>query len=233
MEPLEWDYIRKFSAEESSGYFIAADEVGRGSLFGPVSVGAISVPFSYFNEGPEYKTPPFHEWHSEIRDSKKLSAKKRNYLSEKIISNFSIRVSHVSVGYIDKYNINRAIQYALYRAVQSLKLKHPSGDDPAFILLDGNYRFQYPMLGMSSAMPPIHTIIGGDDRLFSIGCASIVAKVERDAMIAKASEKFPEYNLASNAGYGTLKHREALASSGMSIHHRKSFLKKMVIGNKS
>ena len=230
MEPLEWDYVRKFSAQEPSGYFIAADEVGRGSLFGPVSVGAILVPFSYFREDPLSK---WHEWHGDIRDSKKLSKKKRNHLSAQISANFPYRVSHVSAGYIDKYNINRAIQYALYRAVQSLKRNFSPEVEPSFILLDGNYRFTYPMLGMGSPMPPIHTIIGGDDRLFSIGCASIVAKVERDALLSKASQRFPEYDLGSNAGYGTKKHREALGTSGASPFHRKSFLKKMVIGNKS
>ena len=77
-------------------------------------------------------------------------------------------------------------------------------------------------------MPEIHSIVGGDSRLFSIGCASIVAKVARDRLIGEASRRFPELDLDKNAGYGTKTHREALQNGGRTPFHRNMFLRKIM-----
>lgn len=171
---------------------------------------------------------PGDEWYSGVRDSKKLSAKKRSYYDQLVRDNFSATVSHVSVKFIEKYNINRAIQYGLYRSVQ--RLLGGAKVDPVrvVVFLDGKYPFVFPQIKMPRQMPVVENIIDGDNRTFSIAAASIVAKVERDRMIAAAADRFKGYGLEQNAGYGTKAHREAIIKLGPTPFHRSGYLRNLV-----
>ena len=125
MIPRENKYFQSCPENHSNqdnSYFIAADEVGRGSLFGPVTVGAVAIPFSSLKKSSDLL------WFHDVKDSKKVSSKKRIVLSEMISQTFLHKISHVSSGYIDKYNINRAIQYGLYRASVDLQKKIGIGE---------------------------------------------------------------------------------------------------------
>ena len=237
MIPRENKYFQSYAensdnpgnkSNQENLYFIAADEVGRGSLFGPVTVGAVAIPFSSLKKTSDFV------WFHDVKDSKKVSLKKRVVLSEKISQKFLYNISHVSSGYIDKYNINRAIQYGLYRASGDLQKKLQQQNKNArieFILMDGSYRFSYPQVGMSKPLARVIDIIKGDATYFSIACASILAKQARDQLIRSVHSKYEHFDLINNVGYGTKAHREGLRNYGPSKYHRKTFLKKIVKEN--
>jgi|GEM_PF-812775 len=206
-------------------WMIAVDEVGRGPLFGPVTVGGVLFKVS------ELFDPQLPDWGDLVNDSKKLKASLRKQLSEQIQKRYVCHVSHVSVRYIDRYNINRAIQYGVYRTVGGLLARARAlNEDPAvsYVLLDGNYRFEYPQVRMTRQMPPICTIVKGDEHLFHISCASILAKEERDRLMNVSARRFSAYGLDKNAGYGTLHHRNAILEHGVTPFHRKLFVKKIL-----
>lgn len=196
---------------------IGVDEVGRGSLFGPVTVGATLV------TEEAWLTLQQQDWFAGVTDSKMLSEKKRNALSPLLRASLPHAVSHVAVRYIDTYNINRAVQNGIYRSVQRV-LAHAK-IDPADcrVIVDGNYRFEFPQLRMQKPMPRLDAEIKADLKFFPVSAASIIAKVERDAMITRAAARFPDYGLHQHAGYGTAAHRAAIARLGQSRYHRKSF----------
>jgi ribonuclease HII len=196
---------------------IGVDEVGRGCLFGPVTVGAVLVTQA------NLAALEHEAWAAQVTDSKLLSPKRRNELAPQIAANLPHATAHVAVRYIDRHNINRAIQYGIYRAVQSVL--HTAGLDAgaARIIADGNYRFKYPALGMAQPMPRLDPEIKADLKYFPVSAASVIAKVKRDTLIAGAAGRFPQYDLAGNAGYGTQKHRDAIAEHGLTAFHRKSF----------
>ena len=225
MIPRENKYLQSYTHNHDNLYFIAVDEVGRGSLFGPVTVGAVAIPFSSLKNSSDFS------WFHDVKDSKKVSQKKRVVLSEKISDAFLHKISHVSSGYIDKYNINKAIQYGLYRVSVHLQKELQIQNKHAkieFILMDGSYRFYFPQVGMSKPLARVIDIIKGDATYFSIACASILAKQARDELIRSVGEKYNKYDLANNVGYGTKNHRESLQTYGPSRYHRMSFLKKIV-----
>lgn len=173
------------------------DEVGRGPWAGPVMAAAVIWP-----EGV-----PLLEG---VTDSKKLSAKKREVLAEQILAIADVGVGSASVDEIDSMNIRRATFLAMERAVEKLR------ERPTFAWVDGNAK---PMrLPCSSTC-----VVKGDSKVYTIGCASIVAKVIRDAEMARLHESFPHFAWNSNAGYGTKAHQEGLAAAGVTAHHRKSF----------
>ncbi|MDH4262522.1 MAG: ribonuclease HII [Spirochaetia bacterium] len=215
-----------FSAHEHSDtWVIAMDEVGRGPLFGPVTVGGILF------KAMDLFSGDLPKWCSQVNDSKKIKAPLRKELSELIKNQYIHHTSHVSVKFIDKYNINKAIQYGVYRTARALLKKAMAINKKlsvAYILLDGNYKFQFPQLRMIHPIPQIHSIIRGDEHLFHISCASILAKEERDRLIIQSAKRFSDYGLESNAGYGTLYHRNALLKHGVTPFHRKLFVKKIL-----
>jgi len=223
---------RNTSTEKIQNKFaISIDEVGRGPLFGPVTVGGVLYSLS--------KIEKFHdlELFHQVKDSKLLSIKKREFLYKEITSkkynkDFMVDVSHVSVKYIDKNNINQAIKYATYRLVQKLIFKHNiSISNLEFILFDGNYKFVYPDYLMSKKMPIIYTKKKGDKKCFTIAIASVIAKVIRDNMIKNSALKFSNYFLEKNMGYGTSQHREAIIQYGLTKFHRQTFCKKILLNN--
>lgn len=181
------------------------DEAGRGCLAGPVFAAAVILPRDYKN--------------SRLNDSKKLSEKMRDELRTEIEKEaIAFAVAQVSAEEIDRINILNASYKAMHLALDQLKPK------AEFILVDGNRFKAYKNI-------PHQTIVKGDGKYLSIAAASILAKTYRDEWIVKAHEQFPEYNWASNKGYGTEKHRKTILQIGFSPLHRKSFqLKEMQLG---
>ncbi|KAK3604956.1 hypothetical protein CHS0354_000620 [Potamilus streckersoni] len=178
------------------------DEVGRGCLAGPVVAAAVCFP-KFFTIPPDL---------IEINDSKKLTQEKRTRL-EIQIKRFAIAysIAEISASVIDKINILEATFQAMNKTVLMMSVK------PDYLLIDGN-RFN------SSVNVPFKTIIKGDQKVFSIAAASIIAKVYRDNLMESYATKFSNYGFETNVGYGTLKHREAIKKWGVTELHRKSFI---------
>jgi len=179
----------------------AVDEVGRGPLAGPV-VAACVVLQSGFVIPRELEG---------VKDSKKVSEKKREELYENITSLLpDVGVGICNHRIIDRVNILQATFLAMEKAVNELKNK------PKIVLVDG--KFTIPILSIQQK-----AIIKGDSFVFSIAAASIVAKVVRDRLMRKVHNKYPEYGFKKHKGYGTKIHLEALKKFGPCPIHRKSF----------
>lgn len=171
------------------------DEVGRGPLIGPVVACAVILPVNFF--------------HKDIKDSKKLSEKKREELYTIIKENaVSIGLGIVSEKVIDEVNIYEATKIAMKEAISNLEVK------PEHVLIDA--------MKLDIDIPTT-SIIKGDTLSETIAAASIVAKVTRDHLLVKMDEEYPMYDLKNNKGYGTKKHIEALEKYGASKYHRKTF----------
>ncbi len=176
------------------------DEVGRGALFGPVVAAAVILQASVA-ELVE----------AQIRDSKQLSANRREELAKKICAcSLAWSIGSASSTEIDQINILQASLLAMRRAVLKLKLK------PQLCLVDGNQ----PILDLAY---PQQTLVKGDEKSLSIATASIIAKVWRDDLIVRLATKYSMYDLTANKGYGTARHLQALKEFGASPLHRMSF----------
>lgn len=174
------------------------DEVGRGCLAGPVVAAAVILPF------------PFPFSFSEVRDSKQVSAKKREELSELIKEHaLSWSIQEVSVREIDEMNILQASLLAMKKAVNTL------GSRPDLLLVDGNQPIDLDLEQIC--------LIKGDSRSRSVAAASILAKVYRDHLVSQYDVEFPQYHFSQHKGYGTKIHLEALDQHGVTDYHRKSF----------
>ncbi|NUY39327.1 ribonuclease HII [Wolbachia endosymbiont of Litomosoides brasiliensis] len=179
-----------------SGMIAGVDEVGRGPLAGPVISAAVVFPSrSIIIEG--------------INDSKKLTAKNRQILYEKIISIAKFGIGIASVAEINSYNILQATKLSMERALVKL------GIELDYVLIDGN---QPP-----KARWQVKSIVNGDSLSISIAAASIVAKVTRDKLMQELHNQYPKYNWYKNKGYGTKEHIDAINLYGVTGHHRKSF----------
>lgn len=184
-----------------------ADEVGRGPLAGPVVAAAVILPLE------EEKRI------LGIDDSKKLSKKKREALAEKIKeSAVAYAIEEVDEETIDKINILQATRLAMKRAIEKLSPR------PDFVLTDGNMTLDISV--------PQESVVKGDAKIASIGAASILAKVYRDALMEKYAEAFPYYGFERNAGYGTRAHIEAIREMGICTIHRRTFIKKFWDGKR-
>lgn len=190
-----------FSLElESGGRVCGIDEVGRGPWAGPVMAAAVVL--------DRARTPD--ALCTAIDDSKKLSAKRREELFDRILECAAgIGVGCAEVDEIDRLNILRATHLAMARALAALD------PPPASALVDGN---QPPPLDC-----PVRCVVKGDAVSLSIAAASIVAKVSRDRVMAALATAHPGYGWERNAGYGTAEHRAGLAQHGVTAHHRISF----------
>ena len=171
------------------------DEVGRGCLAGPVVSAAIIL-----KEGINL---------SLLKDSKKISFKKRIEIAKHIKLHSIYSVGMASVEEILKINILQAALLSMKRAIEKLSVK------PELILIDGNFA--------PKGLTNFKTIINGDEKVKSISAASIIAKVYRDELMIKLSEKFKNYAWERNFGYGTKAHIEGLKKFGITSHHRKGF----------
>jgi ribonuclease HII len=172
------------------------DEVGRGSLMGPVYAAAVIL-----NKSIKKKL---------LKDSKSLTKSKREVLSKYIKKNSIWAVGKASVKEIEKINILNASLLAMKRAIQKLKKK------PTIVLIDGNRVPEIKSYRLKS-------IIKGDQKIPSISAASIIAKVTRDKMIASLGKKFKGSYWDQNFGYGTKQHLKAIKKLGITTQHRKTF----------
>ena len=172
------------------------DEVGRGSLIGPVYAAAVIL-----NNSIEKKL---------LKDSKSLSKSKREILSKYIKKNSVWSIGKVSVREIESINILNASLLAMKRAIKKLKKK------PSLVLIDGN---KLPKIENYK----LRSIIKGDQKIPSISAASIIAKVTRDKIMTNLGKKFKGYYLDKNSGYGTKQHLKAIKSLGITSEHRKTF----------
>ena len=177
------------------------DEVGRGCLFGPVVAAAVVFEKAAISQLPEIG----------VKDSKQLSAKRREILATEIKNRaISYYISYASAREIDRLNILNASLLAMQRSVTKLSVTSE------LCLVDGNKK-------IPNITIPQETIIGGDRTSPIIAAASILAKVWRDKLIIRLATKYPHYDLENNKGYGTKKHRLALQEYAPCFHHRHSF----------
>ena len=185
------------------GFFAVAgvDEVGRGPLAGPVVCAAVVLPV-------EEEARIFG-----INDSKKLSPKKREELAQIIKERArAYAIEEADAQTIDAVNILQATRLCMKRAVEKL---FPPAD---MVLTDGNMTLDIAL--------PQRAIVKGDALVYSIGAASILAKVYRDALMRAYAERYPEYGFERNAGYGTAEHIRAIREVGACPIHRRSFITK-------
>ena len=192
-------------AEENSlhtqGYRLIAgiDEVGRGALAGPVVAAAVILP-----------QPADFPWLSEVRDSKEISPIKRACLSKNIKAEATaIGIGIVEHNTIDSIGILKATRVAMQQAIVRLIYT------PDFLLIDA---LRLPQLRIAQK-----NIIKGDKHCTSIACASIIAKVARDQLMAEFDQAHPGYGFANHKGYGTKQHLSCLQQLGYSPIHRHSF----------
>jgi len=172
------------------------DEVGRGSLIGPVYAAAVIL-----NKTIDKKL---------LKDSKSLSKAKRESLNSYIKKNSIWAIGQASIKEIEKINILHASLLAMKRAILKLKKK------PSLVLIDGN---RLPDLKNYK----LEHVIKGDQKIPSISAASIIAKVSRDKFITKLSKRFNKYGWDTNSGYGTKEHLKAIKKFGITKYHRKTF----------
>jgi ribonuclease HII len=193
---------------------IGIDEAGRGCFWGPIFAGAVIWP-------PENKWDDKHRLLVPlIKDSKKISEKKRPIIASQIKELASSwGIGKVESSEIDTYGITWANQEAFRRAIAAC---NHSTIEPDILLIDG-------VLGLPDSKIPYQCIPGGDNMYLSIASASILAKVSRDTFVKDWSEEHKEiaerYDLLKNKGYGTIKHREGLKAHGAHDYHRKQYIR--------
>ena len=201
-----WNKEEKLQYEralQAKGYkwIAGVDEVGRGPLAGPVVCAAVIMPLSdeQIIEG--------------VDDSKKLSEKKREQLAEAIKTRaLYYTIVEINENTIDEINILEATKRGMKQAIESLP------QAPDMVLTDGNMTIDIAH--------PQQSVIHGDALSYSIGAASIIAKVYRDKLMDTYAEKYPYYDFEKNKGYGTAAHIQAIKEHGLCPIHRKTFTKK-------
>ena len=183
---------------------LGIDEVGRGPLAGPLVVGAVILPDTT------------KEWYLDLKDSKKLSAKKRERLSEIILTETAVGLGWVTNNELDEVGISEALKLATRRAVKEVQRLHVSFSQ---IIIDGKVNF----LSDTPLGKYVSTVVKADDKIREVSAASIVAKVARDKYMIDIAMKYPEYGFDRHMGYGTAAHRRAIMEYGICPEHRRSF----------
>lgn len=185
--------------QKGYNFVCGVDEVGRGPLAGPVVCAAVIMPLENIVEG--------------VDDSKKLTAKKREKLDAFIRENaIAYAICRIEPQVIDEINILEATKLCMKNAVESLSIS------PDFVLTDGNMTLDITI--------PQKSVIGGDAACYSIGAASIIAKVYRDKLMDEYAVQYPAYGFEKHKGYGTAAHIKAIKECGLCPIHRRSFTKK-------
>lgn len=211
--------MNSFSFKESEFFHFPAvfgfDEAGRGPLAGPVTIAIVSFSektLTQIHKGELLKG---------IADSKKISAKKRMELFPEIqkVSEKWI-IQSVSPKFIEKWNINQAIFYALGKAISKLQA------EDCFFILDGNYKLNQSLIWKN--IPNYISIPKADNSVISVAAASILAKVARDRIMEVYSKKISGYEFEKNMGYGTQKHCDVIRKKGLSKIHRISYCKNIL-----
>ncbi len=181
-------------------YIVGVDEVGRGPLAGPVVCAAVIMPLDE------------DSLVIGVDDSKKLSAKKREQLAEQIKERaLCFHIVEIDEKTIDEINILQATRLGMKKAIEGLSLQ---GDT---VLTDGNMTLDIAL--------PQRSVVHGDALSYSIGAASIVAKVHRDALMDEYAKQYPYYGFEKNKGYGTAEHIKGIKEQGICPIHRKTFTK--------
>ena len=225
--------LNQIQSEKKSSFYIAGtDEVGRGPLAGPVVAACVSLYFEEYEE-KEFKLL-LKEWQIfGITDSKKITSKKRKEIlsdfpfskdpmtinqiyTHSYSKNMSLKVliKEISPQTIDEINILNASLKAMKEAVTGCC----DFGKPGLVLIDGNKKFK-----TESTSVELLPIIKGDSKSLLIGVASIIAKEYRDQLMITYCEQYPGYSWNKNAGYGTVKHLEAIELLGITEIHRKTF----------
>lgn len=206
-EILRVEALINFDKSYGVPVLAGVDEVGRGPLAGPVVAGCVIMDLSKPIKG--------------IDDSKKLSKQKRELLYDEIVKTSRFcSIGEVDAKTIDQVNILNATFLAMNSAIGYIQKELDTAQDRLqLILVDGNQKIRNQDL-------PQATITKGDSRSYSIACASILAKVYRDRLMEKLDAQYPQYDFASNAGYGSQKHQEAIAQFGLTPIHRRTFCSK-------
>ena len=182
-------------------FVVGLDEAGRGPLAGPVVAAAVMLNLKFKNKNLKLL--------DEVNDSKKLSEKQREILFKILADHEDVKwgIGIVSEKVIDKINILEASKLAMQKAIKKL--------DADYILIDGNFKIKFE--GQQKS------IIKGDQKVFSIAAASIIAKVTRDRIMDKLHKKYPQYGFNKHKGYGTALHIEMIKKYGPCKIHRKTF----------
>jgi len=211
------DYERRFKAS-GARLLAGIDEVGRGALAGPVSVGIAVIDLQQ------------QKLLADVRDSKLLKISERERL-EPLVRAWSVAsaVGHASAAEIDALGIIAALRLAGNRAWAAVLA---AGVTPEVVLLDGSHNWlttpaQASLFDEGPAEPgcdaPVHTLVKADMQCLSVAAASVLAKVERDRQMAALHEEFPAFGWNENKGYGTAAHKDALRTAGPSPYHRVSW----------
>ena len=204
MAAINGKFVPDFSEEkelQKDGllYVAGLDEVGRGSLAGPVVTGLVVFP-----AGADY------EWLASVKDSKELTIKQREELAPLIKSTALVAETGLSSAEeIDQLGIVRATRLAMQRSLDAALLT------PQFLLIDA--------IKLPSSNIPQKSIVKGDSKCLSIAASSILAKVTRDSLMSGLSEKYPGYGFEKHKGYGTSKHLEEIERLGPCKLHRLTF----------
>ena len=190
---------------------VGLDEVGRGPLAGPVVAAAVILNKKQKTKNKKIQVKIKNLEKLKLRDSKKLSAKKREEFYKILTKHPQIKwgIGKVSEKVIDKINILEATKLAIKRAIKKLSKK------PDYLIIDGNFKIDLLVLQKS--------IIKGDEKVFSCAAASIIAKVFRDRIMKREHKKYPKYGFDKHKGYPTKLHRVKLRKYGTCQIHRKSF----------
>ena len=186
----------KIWSENPKKFIVGADEVGRGSFAGPICAAAVKINYSHL------------ELLTNVKDSKKLSAKKREEIFS-IVKKNNIQYSfkEASNTFIDQFGIKNANEKVLNDSISDIY----TGNEAVYV--------DHFKINNFKAI----SVVRGEDNCRAIALASIIAKVLRDNLMIKFSEKYPEYSFEKNKGYGTKDHRKAISKYGLSNIHRKSF----------
>lgn len=211
------DYERRFKVS-GARLLAGIDEVGRGALAGPVSVGIAVIDLQR------------QKLLADVRDSKLLKVSERERL-EPLVRAWSVAsaVGHASAAEIDALGIIAALRLAGNRAWAAVLA---AGVTPEVVLLDGSHNWlttpaQASLFDEGPAEPgcdaPVHTLVKADMQCLSVAAASVLAKVERDRQMAALHEEFPAFGWNENKGYGTAAHKDALRTAGPSPYHRVSW----------
>jgi ribonuclease HII len=194
---------------------IGLDEAGRGPLAGPVTAAAVNFQLPIFN----FQSIKQFSIFKRVNDSKLLTEKKREEIFDVLTNHPDILwgVGVVSEKVIDKINILEATKLAMEKAVRTLTLdsRLRGNDKTTYLLIDGNFKINLDI--------PQQSIIKGDQKVFSIAAASIIAKVTRDRLMQKMHKKYPQYGFDKHKGYGTKLHVEAIKKFSPCDIHRKTF----------
>ena len=189
----------------NKGKEVGIDEVGKGSVFGPVFSAVVVL-----TEKNKFILKEFG-----VMDSKKLSPKKRKLLVPKILSLSSdYGIGQSSAREIDKFGIRVATELSMIRALKKLRKK------PSELIIDGPLLLR-PWKGVQK------NIVSGDSKFTAIASASIIAKVSRDNLMERLEKKYSGYLIFKNKGYGTKEHLALIKKNGITDLHRRSFLKKL------